>query len=99
MKKNSFFILAIVLAFSIVLTACGGGSSKIKVGSKNFTESLILGEMYALALEDGGFKVERKLNLGGTLVAHEALKKGDIDVYPEYTGTGSSQHYGGRASF
>ena len=88
MKKNSFFILAIVLAFSIFLTACGGGSSKIKVGSKNFTESLILGEMYALALEDGGFKVERKLNLGGTLVAHEALKKGDIDVYPEYTGTG-----------
>ena len=44
--------------------------------------------MYALALEDGGFKVERKLNLSGTLVAHEALKKGDIDVYPEYTGTG-----------
>jgi len=44
--------------------------------------------MYALALEDAGFKVERKLNLNGTLVAHEALKKGDIDVYPEYTGTG-----------
>nr|WP_249306158.1 glycine betaine ABC transporter substrate-binding protein [Lederbergia citrea] len=71
----------------MALSACSG-SSKIKVGSKNFTESLILGEMYALALEDAGFKVERKLNLGGTLVAHEALKKGDIDVYPEYTGTG-----------
>ncbi len=60
---------------------------KIAVGSKNFTESLLLGEMYALVLEDAGLKVDRKLNLGGTLIAHEALKKGDIDVYPEYTGT------------
>jgi osmoprotectant transport system substrate-binding protein len=44
--------------------------------------------MYADALENAGYKVDRKLNLGGTLVAHEALKKGDIDMYPEYTGTG-----------
>ncbi|MBS4197048.1 ABC transporter substrate-binding protein [Lederbergia citri] len=87
MKRKSFLVLSILLVFSVLLSACGG-SSKIKVGSKNFTESLILGEMYALALEDAGFKVERKLNLNGTLVAHEALKKGDIDVYPEYTGTG-----------
>ncbi|MBS4205524.1 glycine betaine ABC transporter substrate-binding protein [Lederbergia citrea] len=87
MKRKSFIVLAIALVFTLALSACSG-SSKIKVGSKNFTESLILGEMYALALEDAGFKVERKLNLGGTLVAHEALKKGDIDVYPEYTGTG-----------
>ena len=87
MKKNSFLVLALVLVLSMVLGACSGGSSKIKIGSKSFTESLILGEMYALALEDGGFKVERKLNLSGML-AHEALKKGDIDVYPEYTGTG-----------
>ncbi|MEH7390552.1 glycine betaine ABC transporter substrate-binding protein [Bacillus sp. JJ1503] len=87
MKKKSWIVLAMVLVFSLALSACSG-SSNIKVGSKNFTESLILGEMYALALEDAGFKVDRKLNLGGTLVAHEALKKGDIDVYPEYTGTG-----------
>ncbi|MDD9150810.1 glycine betaine ABC transporter substrate-binding protein [Sporolactobacillus sp. CQH2019] len=60
----------------------------ITIGSKNFTESLILGEMYADALENAGYKVNRKLNLGGTLVAHEALVKGDIDMYPEYTGTG-----------
>ncbi|TCZ73596.1 glycine/betaine ABC transporter substrate-binding protein [Paenibacillus albiflavus] len=69
---------------------CSSNSSQlsIKIGSKNFTENLILGEMYALALEDNGYKVERKLNLAGTLVAHEALKKGEIDLYPEYTGTG-----------
>lgn len=68
----------------------GGDNSDITVtvGSKNFTEQLILGEMYAQLLEDRGFNVERVLNLGGTEVAHQALLAGEIDVYPEYTGTG-----------
>ncbi|RKP45867.1 glycine/betaine ABC transporter substrate-binding protein [Cohnella endophytica] len=92
--KKSTGILSLIVVIMMVLSACGsnkGGSSdkpKLKIGSKNFTESLILGEMYSLALEHAGYKVERKLNLGGTLVAHEALKSGDIDMYPEYTGTG-----------
>jgi osmoprotectant transport system substrate-binding protein len=60
----------------------------VKVGSKNFTEELILGEMYAQLLEAAGIQVDRKLNLGGTAVAQAALVKGDIDLYPEYTGTG-----------
>ncbi|HEX5500769.1 MAG TPA: glycine betaine ABC transporter substrate-binding protein, partial [Thermomicrobiales bacterium] len=60
----------------------------VKIGSKNFTEQLILGEMYAQLLEAAGIQVERKLNLGGTAVAQAALVKGDIDLYPEYTGTG-----------
>lgn len=70
--------------------ASGASEEKptVKVGSKNFTEALILGEMYALALENAGYGVERKLNLGGTLVAHESLVNGEIDMYPEYTGTG-----------
>jgi osmoprotectant transport system substrate-binding protein len=75
----------------VVAAACGprgAGQVALKVGSKDFTEEFILGEMYALLLEDAGFKVERKLNLGGTPVAHEALLKGDIDLYPEYTSTG-----------
>lgn len=59
----------------------------VRIGSKNFTEQLVLGEMYALLLEKAGFRVERRLNLGGTLLAHEALKAGEIDLYPEYTGT------------
>jgi osmoprotectant transport system substrate-binding protein len=87
-KLTVFLIVA-----SMLLTACStqnadSGKPTVRIGSKNFTESLILGEMYALALENAGYKVERKLNLGGTLVAHEALKSGDIDMYPEYTGTG-----------
>lgn len=60
----------------------------VKVGSKNFTEALILGEMYALLLENAGIPVQTRLNLGGTEVAQAALEAGEIDLYPEYTGTG-----------
>ena len=59
----------------------------IVVGSKNFTEEFILGELYAQMLENAGFKVERKFNLGGTPVAQAAITSGQIDLYPEYTGT------------
>ncbi len=62
----------------------------IKVGSKNFTEQYILAEMYAKLLENAGFKVERKINLGGTMIAQKALTSGEIDMYPEYTGTALS---------
>ncbi len=65
-----------------------GGSDPIRVGSKDFAEQFILGEMYALVLEEAGFTVERRLNLGGTPVAQTALEAGEIDLYPEYTGTG-----------
>lgn len=60
----------------------------VRIGSKNFTEQLILGEMYALLLENAGIATEKKLNLAGTEVAQAALVAGEIDLYPEYTGTG-----------
>jgi osmoprotectant transport system substrate-binding protein len=63
-------------------------SDPIRVASKDFPESIAIGEMYAALLENAGLTVERKMNLGGTVVAQEALINGDIDVYPEYTGTG-----------
>ncbi len=66
----------------------GGAGSKVIVSSKDFTEELLVGEMYALLLEKAGIPVERKLNLGGVAVAQAALVKGDISLYPEYTGTG-----------
>ena len=64
------------------------GSGPIRVASKDFTEEFILGNMYADLLEAAGFTVERKINLGGTPVAQAALESGQIDLYPEYTGTG-----------
>ncbi|HYI16773.1 MAG TPA: glycine betaine ABC transporter substrate-binding protein [Thermomicrobiales bacterium] len=72
-------------------TGATGGTGEggpVVIGSKNFTEQLILGEMYAQLLEAAGIEVERSLNLGGTAVAHEALVAGEIHMYPEYTGTG-----------
>lgn len=84
-------IAAIIMSFVLIcsFTACKGGNSgdAIRVGSKDFTENLIVGELYALALEDAGFKVERKLNIAGSLV-HTAIINDEIDLYPEYTGTG-----------
>jgi osmoprotectant transport system substrate-binding protein len=82
---------AAVAAFAAALWALSGTfalAQTIKIGSKNFTEQFIVAELYAGALEAQGYKVERKINLGATLVAHEALKTGAIDLYPEYTGTG-----------
>ena len=59
------------------------------IGSKIFTENIILGEIIALILEERyGFKVERKFNMGGTKLLFDSLKSGGIDIYPEYTGTG-----------
>lgn len=59
----------------------------IIVGSKDFTEEFILAEMYAQLLENAGFNVVRRLNLGGTPIAQAAILKGEIDLYPEYTST------------
>ena len=79
----------IVAGLIALAVSCGCSRSRpIVVGSKNFTEQLVLGEILAQQLERRlGQKVERKLNLGGTLLAHQALVNGEIDVYPEYTGT------------
>lgn len=63
------------------------GTSVIKVGSKDFTENLIVAELYALVLEDEGYKVERLPNISGSLI-HQSLISNEIDLYPEYTGTG-----------
>ena len=93
MKKVSrlIFLSLLVLITAIAVVACHGGKDSvgsIKVSSKQFTEQYILGEMYAIVLEEQGFKVERKLNLGTTPVIQTGLENGEIDLYPEYTGTG-----------
>ncbi|MBA2276674.1 MAG: hypothetical protein H0W06_02820 [Chloroflexia bacterium] len=60
----------------------------VTVGSKDFTEQVVVGELLSLLLEDAGYTVERQLNLGGTAIVHQALVSGEIDTYVEYTGTG-----------
>jgi len=70
----------------LVLAACSK-QTPVVVGSKNFTESVLLGEIVAQRLERAGCTVERKLDLGGTLVCDKAITAGSLDVYPEYSGT------------
>jgi osmoprotectant transport system substrate-binding protein len=84
--------MRLLAALSLLALLCScSRTNAIVVGSKNFTEQLILGEIAAQQLERKlHVQVERKLYLGGTLLAHEAIVHGDIDIYPEYTGTAGS---------
>ncbi len=77
----------LMLALLVVPTAPLHADELVSVGSKTFTESHLLGEIVAQLLEARGFTVERRLSLGGTLIAFEALEAGELDIYPEYTGT------------
>ena len=70
-----------------------GSKPTITIGSKNFTEQYILGNIYADALQAAGFKVKKSLDLGSEVVAYKALKQGEVDAYPEYTGTALTAFY------
>jgi glycine betaine/choline ABC-type transport system substrate-binding protein len=77
-----------VIAAMLFVIACTAKEEKpIVIGSKNFTESVILGELLAQKLEGTGCKVERRLNMGGTFVCDAAVRGGSIDAYVEYSGT------------
>lgn len=82
-------ILAIAVVGGVIVSSISNNSNKITIGSKNFTEQIILGNMLQQLIEDKtDIDVQTKLNLGGTQVAFNALKSGGIDMYVEYTGTG-----------
>ena len=99
MKKVVRRMLAVTLSAVMAMgfAGCGGGGSEagaakaeeksVVIGSKVFTENEIVAEIYALALEDAGFTVERKMNIAGSVV-HTSITSAEIDLYPEYTGTG-----------
>jgi len=83
-------------AASTIIESDPANASKgtITVGSKNFTEQYILGQIYAQTLEALGFKIQKRLNLGSEQIAYKALKSGQIDGYPEYTGTALTSFFG-----
>jgi osmoprotectant transport system substrate-binding protein len=86
--------LVATLAVALIAAGCGGGGSSkpaeqlptITIGTKNFTEQYILGELYARALRKAGFKVVLKSNIGSSEIIDKALTAGSLDMYPEYTG-------------
>ena len=107
--SKKFSMLAIGAVAALALSGCaasdesssGGTLSEydlsgvsIAVGSKDFDEQLILGEMMVAAFEAAGAQVDNKVNLGGTNVARAALESGEIDIYMEYNGTGWTVHLG-----
>jgi len=80
--------LGLIGAAALLPSCSAGGAGAIRIGSKNFTEEFVIAEIYAQALEANGLKVDRsKFDLGSTRIAMAALEHGDIDLYPEYTGT------------
>ena len=106
-KKFSLFAIGAVSA--LTLSGCAAGTDgasggalaeydlsgvSISVGSKDFDEQLVLGEMMVAAFEAAGATVDNKVNLGGTNVARAALESGEIDIYMEYNGTGWTVHLG-----
>jgi glycine betaine/choline ABC-type transport system substrate-binding protein len=82
----------------VIQSNSANGNVTVKVGSKNFTEEFILGEIDAQALEAAGYKVKRDLNLGSEQIAFKALKNGNIDGYPEYTSTALTSFFGKKAT-
>ncbi|MBP2028276.1 osmoprotectant transport system substrate-binding protein [Acetoanaerobium pronyense] len=93
--KRLVVLLGVLMLTLGFLAGCGGTSSssdRIRVGSKDFTEQLILGQITLLALEDAGFEVEDRTNVAGSEQVRSALLNSEIDVYWEYTGTGWLMH-------
>lgn len=84
--KMARLLLAVLAA---LLAGCGTRrEGRLVVGSKNFTEQVILGEILATLIEErAGIPVRRRLNLGGTFICHQGLIAGELDLYVEYTGT------------
>lgn len=105
--RNVMAVMAASALFAVAGCATEGGDSsagtgalseydltgiEVSVGSKDFDEQLILGEMMVAAFEEAGATVTNKVDLGGTNIARAALESGDIDIYMEYNGTGWTVH-------
>jgi osmoprotectant transport system substrate-binding protein len=86
-KCTVLFILVIIIIASFSVTALMQKPKKVVLGSKLFNEQYILAHMIAHLMRDNGLQVDVKESLGGTMINYEALKKGNIDAYVEYTGT------------
>ncbi|MDP8244156.1 MAG: glycine betaine ABC transporter substrate-binding protein [Candidatus Hinthialibacter antarcticus] len=89
LAARAYTFCGLICVCVLLLSQCGiDRSQTVVLGCKNFTEQIILGEIIAQMIEQNTkLKVVRKWNLGGTMVCHQALLAGEIDLYPEYTGT------------
>jgi osmoprotectant transport system substrate-binding protein len=102
MRRGRVLLATLALVLALVAAGCGGGGDDdtstgaqttpsahgptIRIGAKNFTEQAILGELYRQALEAKGYDVVLKGDVGSTEIIHRALRRGVLDMYPEYVG-------------
>ncbi len=86
-NRRSILIRGLACATALLLPVVADAADPVTIGSKNYTESILAAHMMADVLEDAGIPVTRQIGLGGTGVIHQALVSGEIDAYPEYTGT------------
>lgn len=88
--------LGLSLALAIAVAGCGGGESTVRIGSKKFTESVVLGEVLTGLARDTGANARHRAELGGTRVLFEGLRIGELDAYVEYSGTIAEELLAGR---
>jgi osmoprotectant transport system substrate-binding protein len=96
-KRLVLCLVILLLAGGMIIGGCdgtGGDKPVISVGSKEFTTQIVKGQLAVQLLEANGFKVKDSTGLGGSSVCREALERGDIDIYWEYTGTAWMTHFG-----
>ncbi len=93
MKKLLLITIALVLLLSFSACSKKGDSKGIVVGAKNYTEQYVLGNIFSLMLQENGFKVTEKFGTGSSIV-REGLETGQIDIYPEFTGTAWTAFFG-----
>ncbi len=86
----ALMVFVVGVAHGLPLAACGA-APEVTIGSKTFTESVILGEIISHLVQNTGVRAVHRREVGGTRVLWDALVKGDIDIYPEYTGTISEE--------
>ena len=85
MRTNKLYFVSCFLAFLIVISS--SLADPVVIGSKKFTESYVLGEIAKRTLNDAGVSADHRQGMGGTIILWQALRSGQIDAYPEYTGT------------
>lgn len=85
--RREFLIASAASALSAVIIQSSFATDEVRIGSKKFTESYVLGEIARRTFSDAGIQAEHRQGMGGTIILWEALRGGQIDVYPEYTGT------------
>ena len=80
-------VVLVIVAVFLCRTCAGAATDTVTIGSKTFTESVILGELATRLTQDAGAKAVHRRQLGGTRILFNALQAGELDIYPEYSGT------------